>query len=110
MREKRRYLLIEVISERKFSEEDAKRAAYEAVFQLLGEQGASKAAMQAKAYDPERQLLLLKCSLASHRNVVAALALKAGFGGARISLRLRKIYGTLKKAKSLFPTLKRPKG
>ncbi|MFH1258165.1 MAG: Rpp14/Pop5 family protein [Candidatus Micrarchaeota archaeon] len=110
MREKRRYLQLQIISQKKFSEEEAKHLIYESVFQLLGEQGASEAALQVKAFDFENQKALVKCSLSSYQKVIAALALKAKFRDLPVSIRLQKVYGTLEKAKTVFPSLKKAKG
>ncbi|MFH0971305.1 MAG: Rpp14/Pop5 family protein [Candidatus Micrarchaeota archaeon] len=105
MREKRRYLQFQLISQKRLSEEDAKHLVYEAVFQLVGEQGASEAALQLKAFDGGKQLLLLKCASKAHQKVIAALALKTIFRGGKVALRLQRIYGTLMKAKAIFPAL-----
>lgn len=109
MREKRRYLQIQIISNKKFAEEEAKHLIYESIFSLLGEDGASEAVLQVRAFDANKQLILVKCSLKSHRKVIAALALKSAFKGDKVSLRLMKIYGTLEKAKPVFPALAQSK-
>ncbi|MBI5224544.1 hypothetical protein HY989_01615 [Candidatus Micrarchaeota archaeon] len=106
MREKRRYLEFSVVSDRKFAKEEAKHMLYEAVFSLIGEEGASKAAVQLKAFETQKQLLLVKCALASQNPVISALALKTSFKGEKVSLHFQKIYGTLEKAKAEFPSLK----
>jgi RNase P/RNase MRP subunit POP5 len=105
MREKRRYLEFQILSKKTFTDEEAKHLLYEGVFQLLGEKGASIAALQLKAFESKKQLMLVKCSLKSYMQVIAALALKTAFRGTAIALRLRKIYGTLDKAKAVFPAL-----
>ncbi len=106
MRDKRRYLEFFLESPKKFTEEESKHLAYEAVFSLIGEQGASKAAIQLKAFNSEKQLLLLKCALISETEVIAALSLKTQFKGEKVSLHLQQIFGTLDKAKGGFPSLK----
>lgn len=106
-REKRRYLEFQVVSGKKYSDEETKHLIYEGVFSLVGEQGASEAAIQLKAFDHEKQLALVKCSLISYQKVIAALALKTSFRGEKMAIRLRKIYGTLQKAKHIFPSLKK---
>ena len=109
IREKRRYLQFQIICARKFTEEDAKHLLYEAVFQLLGEQGASEAALQLKAFDGAGQRMLVKCSLKSYQKVIAALAMKNSFRGEQIALHMQKIYGTLDKAKNVFHSIKQKK-
>ncbi len=83
---------------------------YEALFQLVGERGASEAALNLKAFDYEKQIILVKCSLKSHQTVIASLALKKSFRREEISIRLQRIYGTLEKAKKAFPSLNKSKG
>lgn len=110
MREKRRYLQLQIVSGKKYSEEEAKHLLYESVFQVLGEKGASMAALGLKAFEGGGQLMLVKCSLKSHQEVIAALALKTLFRGEKVAIRLQKIYGTLEKAKMPFKSLKKPRG
>lgn len=103
MREKRRYLLSHLESKVRHSEDDARRMVSDAVLQLFGEQGVSRARLSLKAFDAEKQLLLVRCSLASSEKVMAALALKTVYRTERLALRLAKVFGTLRKARDFFP-------
>lgn len=97
--EKKRYLLIKAECEggRGFSQEEFKHAVYEAVFSLLGEQGASKAGVHLKLFDEKSQLGIVKCSLKQLEEVIAALAAKTSFRGRKTALRLQKISGAIGK-------------
>ena len=97
--EKRRYLLLGLEAEggRKLSGEEAKHLVYEGVFSLLGESGAAKASVQAKEFDTDRQLLVVKCAASELDGVIAALAAKTEFKGGPVALRLKKISGSIGK-------------
>ena len=97
MREKRRYLLLKLGAEggRKFSAEEAKQLVYEAVFSLLGEEGAASAGVQLKEFDPGRQLLVVKAANKGVDKAIAALAAKTEFRGGRCCLRLQGISGAI---------------
>lgn len=106
MKRKRRYLLLKLERKLPLSEPEARSVVEEAVFDSLGEQGASKADARFRFFNAETQLALVACSLEETESVVAALALKRYFGGADVALRLQKVFGTLKKALPLFPHVK----
>ena len=96
--EKKRYLLLRVETlGSPLSQDEFKHAAYEAVFSLLGEEGAGRAALQPKAFDEKLQKGIVKCSLSRLEKVIAALAAKTSFKGKKIALRLEKISGAIGK-------------
>ncbi len=97
MLEKRRYLRLKLEREGSagFTAEEAKHAVYEAVFSLLGEGGAAKANVQAKEFDPAKQEIVIKCATRELDNVIAALAAKVEFRGAKAALRLLKVSGAI---------------
>ncbi len=102
--EKKRYLLLKLEAERgAFSQEEAKHCVYEAVFSLLGEEGASRAGLQLKEFDDSGQLLVLKCANNEVDRVIAALAAKTGFRGAACALRLQRISGGINRLLPLPP-------
>ena len=94
IREKKRYLLVGIEGAR-LSSSEAKSAAFEAIFSLFGDAGASRAKLQLKEFDDSRQLMILKCALAEMNGTIAALALKTEFRGKPIALRLKKITGII---------------
>ncbi|NUN11608.1 hypothetical protein HUU53_03090 [Candidatus Micrarchaeota archaeon] len=94
MREKKRYLLYKLVGQ-KLDEKKAKHLVYEAVFSFLGEKTAGKAGASLKEFNPEKQLLVLRCDLKYLEQIIAALALKRFFEGRDIALRLEKISGSV---------------
>lgn len=96
--EKVRYLAfrLEAADGKPLSPEEAKHAAYEAMFSLWGEAGASKARLRLAAFNEKNQAGVLSCRLAFLEQTIAALALKTGFRNAPIAIRLEKISGTLR--------------
>ena len=97
--EKKRYLLLKVEKARgeKFSQEEFKHCAYEAIFSLLGEAGAARSNIQAKFFDEAKQEGVVRCSLAGLERTIAALACKTSFRGKKVALRLVKISGIIAK-------------
>jgi RNase P/RNase MRP subunit POP5 len=95
--EKKRYLLLQIECPRRLSAEEAKHAVYEAVFGLLGEEGAAKAVVSAKLFDDARQELVIKCATSQLDFVITAVAAKTEFRGSPIALRLKLISGMIGK-------------
>lgn len=96
MREKKRYLLVEVNGP-KVDDKTAKHVLYEAVFQLLGEAGAAEASFQFKEFNPSKQLAIVKCKTVFLERVIASLALKRYWHGGDVALRVKKISGMISK-------------
>jgi RNase P/RNase MRP subunit POP5 len=107
MKRKRRFLLLRLRAADAFSEAQARALADETVLESLGEQGSSRAEFRLKFFNASEQLLLVQCALDSMEAVVAAFALKRFSAGRDVSLRLEKVFGTLKKAVPLFPGVSR---
>ena len=99
MLEKKRCLLvgIEAGGAKKLTGEEAKALVYEAVFSLLGEEGAARANVQLKEFSGEKQKLILKCANKQVDAVIAALAAKTEFRGSRLAIRLERISGMIGK-------------
>lgn len=98
MREKTRYLkvLFQKEAGEKIDSTSAKHLVYNAVFELLGEEGAASAQVHLKEYDEEKQLAAIKCRNAQIDLVISALALKRFDAGKSVALRLQKISGAIK--------------
>lgn len=99
VKEKKRYLLVQVDCEGKLDERQAKHALYEAVFSLLGEGGAADAGVKLIEWNMERQEAMVLCKNTALEEVVAALALKRFFEGKGIALRVKRVSGTIKALK-----------
>lgn len=95
IREKKRYLLLKIVSPRKFDETTAKHLVYHSVFSFLGEDGAAKAKVKMKLFDADSQKVVVKCALSELERVIAALALLRKYDGQDVALRLEKISGAI---------------
>lgn len=99
---KKRYLLVKIDGQKKFSKEEAEAMLCEAILDVFGEKGLSDSGIRLKEFNEERQLALVKCMLAFQEKAIAAFALKRYFAGEGIASRLQKIFGTMRKARPLF--------
>jgi len=100
---KKRYLLVKIDAAKAFSPVEAETAVRQAVLEAFGEKGLADAGARLKEFNSETQLALVRCSLSSQEEVIAALALKRFVNGQGIALRVQRIFGTLKKSRPLFP-------
>ncbi|HII38581.1 TPA: hypothetical protein HA318_01085 [Candidatus Micrarchaeota archaeon] len=97
IREKKRYLQLKINAPTQLDEEHAKHLIYAAVFEALGEHGASKAGVQLKKFDFATQTAVVRCSNSLIEQAIAALALKRRQDGKDVSIRLLKISGMIGK-------------
>ncbi len=97
MREKKRFLLLKFENSalQPLDEKNAKHLVYNAVFELLGEAGASRAGAQLKHFDAQKQEGVVKCQTAMLEKTIAALALKRNDLGKDCCIRLLKISGMI---------------
>ncbi len=97
MQEKKRYLQLEIIGERKFDEKEARAIIHSAIFENLGAFGASEANVRIKNFDREKQEVVIKCALKELEKVIAALALKHIYKNSIVRIKLKKISGKINK-------------
>jgi len=97
MREKKRYLLLQIDSPTPFAGDAAKDLIYAAVFEMLGEAGASRAGVGFKEFYEARQQAIVRCANASIEQVIAAFAAKRFHGGKDVAIRLLRISGMIGK-------------
>ncbi len=95
MREKKRYLLC-AIEGQQLDEKNARLAVRQAVYNFLGEKGASEANVKLLEFDHIGQKFLLRCALASLESTIASLAFCTIFNNKPLALRLQKISGSVK--------------
>ena len=100
MREKKRYLLVKFHGDEKLTGETAKHLIYEAVFQFVGELGASKAAVQLMTFDAKTQSAVVKCATAMLEESIAAFALKKFWHKKPIRIETIKASGLINRFKS----------
>lgn len=103
LKEKKRYLLFEVISPVKFSTEEVKSAVEEGIRRFLGELGLAKAGAMfiSEKWDSAKQRGLLKISHNIVDEVIAALILIKSIKNREVIFRSVKVTGTVKKSKSI---------
>ena len=103
LKEKKRYLLFEIISPVKFSAEEVKFIVEEGVKRFLGELGLAKAGAMfiSEKWDFTKQRGLLKISHKLVDEVIAALILIKSIKNREVIFRSVKVTGTVKKSKSI---------
>ena len=91
-----RYLAIQIDADASFEEDDVKDVVWNAVFQLFGEYGASKAGLFLINYDKQKKQAVLRCSHKAlpivHSSVVSITKIK----GKTVALQVLRISGTLR--------------
>jgi RNase P/RNase MRP subunit POP5 len=91
-----RYLAIQIDSGASFEEDDVKDVVWNAVFQLFGEYGASKAGLFLISYEKQKKQAVLRCSHKALPMVHAAVASITKIKNKPATLHVSKISGTLK--------------
>lgn len=91
-----RYLAIQIDSTESFEEDDVKDTVWNAVFQLFGEYGASKAGLFLINYDKQKNQAVLRCSHKALPMVHASVASITKIKGKPTALHVLKISGTIK--------------
>lgn len=100
LKQKKRYIIFEIISEKKFSLSEIKSEAERALLLFLGQLGLSKAAplFVDEKFNPEAQKFTLKVNHKYVNEVKAALALSKSIKNTPIIIKSVTVSGTLKKA------------
>ncbi|MBU1198166.1 hypothetical protein KJ765_06705 [Candidatus Micrarchaeota archaeon] len=109
MKSKRRYLLYGIRFFENLSERDASDLVKESVLEGLGTKGLAESGARVKAFNATTQQMLVQTALDSTESVIAAFTLKRFFRKRDIALHLKKIFGTLRKSKPLFPDARPPR-
>ena len=91
-----RYLAMQVDSDESFEEDDVKDAVWNAILQLFGEYGASKAGLFLISYEKQKKQAVLRCSHKALPMVHAAVASITKIKNKPATLHVSKISGTLK--------------
>lgn len=100
MREKKRYLLVKFHFDEKLNGETAKHLVYEALFQFVGELGASKAAVQLMKFNDKTQTAVVKCATAMLEETIAAFALKKFWHKKPVRIETLKASGLINRLKN----------
>ena len=100
LKEKKRYVLFEVVSGRKFGKEQVKRAVTTAVSESIGTIGLADAEFAFIDFDEKAQKGILRCTNTKLEQVKAALALLSEIDLYKAFVYIRTVTGSLKKATS----------
>ena len=100
MREKRRYLLFEVISDGEVAKHGLQNAIWDSIYSLYGDTGASESRLWLVNYDSGIGIGVLRCAHRTVEKVRAALACIYSVDGVRTAIRVIRVSGTLKGAMS----------
>ncbi len=101
LRERRRYLVFEVISEREIDKRELLDEIRSSLYSLYGDVGASESRIWLIGYDKKKDVGILRCAHNKVEEVRAALACIHSVNGARIGMRVIKTAGTIKGATRL---------
>ena len=104
LREKKRYLAFEIISEEKVEFGDILNAFWHSLLNLIGELGASQANIWfvSDSWDAEKQRGLIRCDNKYVEYIRAALALIERIGDNRVIVYTLGVSGTMKAARRKF--------
>jgi ribonuclease P/MRP protein subunit POP5 len=105
LRERRRYLLFEVTSERELDKRELLKEIWDSIYSLYGDVGASESKLWLIAYhvreNTNRSVGILRCAHDRVDEVRASLACIHSVNGARAGIRVIKTSGTIKGVKHL---------
>ena len=107
LKEKKRYLSFEIISEHSFSADDVSKAAMDSILSLLGTLEAGKAGLMFLSDKYSNNSGIIKTNHKFVDKVRTALALVSKIDGEDMLIRTRIVSGTLKKAISKYITMKK---
>ncbi len=102
LREKSRYLVLELMAEERLSRRDVSRALWSSVLGFLGESGASRLSLWLIDWEPEINRGVIKVSRDSVDEARASISLILEVEGVVVVPRIASVSGTLKKARKLL--------
>jgi len=106
LREKRRYVYFEVVSEVKFKKAEIEGAIFDSIVNLFGEHGFSLMNPKLMDFDENEQIGVIKCARAEAQRVKASLALVNKIGEMQAAIHVKGISGTLKKLRNKYLNVK----
>jgi ribonuclease P/MRP protein subunit POP5 len=104
LRERRRYLVFEVISEREIERKELLKEIWDCIYSLYGDVGVSESKIWLIQYDKRAGIGILRCAHKKVEEVRAALACLHSVNETRtrIGIRVLGISGTIKGARKKF--------
>jgi ribonuclease P/MRP protein subunit POP5 len=100
LKSKKRYVLFEVVSDKKFGKEDVKKAIWSILHDNIGNMGLADAEFAFIDFDEKSQKGILRCTNTRLEQVRAALALLSEINLYKAFLYIRTVAGSIKKANS----------
>jgi ribonuclease P/MRP protein subunit POP5 len=98
LREKRRYILFELISEESFKREEMVTGIWNSCLEFLGELGVSRTSLWVHAYANNEGVV--SCNTRSIDDIIVCLSLTQEIGGKKTKIRVKNVSGTIKGLKS----------
>ena len=102
LKEKKRYVLFEVVSEKKFGKEEVKRAVSSILLENIGNMGLADAEFAFIDFDEKSQKGILRCRNKRLADIRAALAILSEINLYKAFLYIRAVTGSIKKTKSVI--------
>ena len=102
MKEKRRYVVFEIVSENKFAKDEVMRALWDTVLGTIGALGAAKAAFWIFEFDARKQKGILRCTNKELPVIRGSLVLLDKINSKKAFVHVTDVTGTIKKAKKLM--------
>jgi ribonuclease P/MRP protein subunit POP5 len=104
LREKKRYILFQVMSEEPIAYEDLEQAVWNQFLDTFGELGVSKTGLWIvkNLYNSEKQTGVLRCNHKSVQQMIAGLGLITRLGDSRVIFKILKVSGTIRSLKCEF--------
>jgi ribonuclease P/MRP protein subunit POP5 len=98
LREKKRFIKFQVLSEEKINYEDLEQAIWNTLLDFYGEEGVAKTGLwvMKNLWDSEKKICVIRCNNLSVQKVIAGLGLISRLGDTRIIIKILKVSGTLK--------------
>ena len=93
---RRRYIAVEINSDRMFDGRDIREAVLDSVLRLFGEYGASRSELALIEYDQERKQAILRCSHEALDLVKASIVAMTEVSGEKATAHIMLVSGTLK--------------
>lgn len=104
MREKRRYIIFEVVSQGKHDKKSVMKAVWDIVFESIGTFGAAESAFWVIDFDEKSQTGIVRCTNKGLDTIRACLALLGNISNKKAFIHIIKVTGTIKKAGILRTT------
>jgi len=98
LREKKRYISFQIISEEPINYADIESAIWGTALDFLGEHGISRTSLWLvkNLYNPGKQIGVIRCNNRSVQQVIACLGLILRLGDTRVIFKVLKVSGTIK--------------